>query len=74
MMVVQTTTRPTFSAGNPKMLFEGRYASYQSLPDYDVTADGQSFLFLTTGEEAQSEINVVVNWTEELKQKAPAGK
>jgi Tol biopolymer transport system component/predicted Ser/Thr protein kinase len=73
MMVVQTTTRPNFSAGNPKVLFEGRYSTYQSLPDYDVTADGQRFLFLTAGEEERSEINVVVNWTEELKQKAPAG-
>jgi hypothetical protein len=73
-MVVETTTRPGFSAGNPKMLFEGRYANYQSLPDYDVTADGQRFLFLKAGEEARPEINVVLNWTEELKQKVPTGK
>jgi dipeptidyl aminopeptidase/acylaminoacyl peptidase len=74
VMVVETTTHPGFSAGNPKMLFEGSYPTYQSLPDYDVTADGQRFLFLRASEEARSEINVVVNWTEELKQKAPQGK
>ncbi len=74
MMVVETTTRPSFSAGNPKALFEGRYANYQSLPDYDVTGDGQRFLFLKAGEEARPEINVVLNWTEELKQKVPTGK
>ena len=73
-MVVETTTRPTFSAGNPKVLFEGRYANYQSLPDYDVTPDGQRFLFLKAGEEARSEINVVLNWQEELREKAPAEK
>jgi serine/threonine protein kinase len=74
LMVVQATTRPSFSAGNPKVLFEGRYATYQSIADYDVTADGQRFLFLKTGEEGRQEINVVVNWTEELKQKIPQGK
>jgi Tol biopolymer transport system component len=74
VMVVETTTGPSFSAGNPKVLFEGRYATYQSLPGYDVTADGQRFLFTKAGEQAQSEISVVLNWTEELKQNAPAGK
>ena len=74
LMVVQTTTRPSFSAGNPKVLFEGRYATYQSIADYDVTADGQRFLFLKTGEEGRQEINVVVNWIEELKRKIPQGK
>jgi Tol biopolymer transport system component/predicted Ser/Thr protein kinase len=69
MMVVETTTHPNFSAGNPKLLFEEHYASYQSLPDYDVTADGQRFLFTKAGEEGRQEINVVVNWPEELKQK-----
>jgi len=70
MMIVETNTRSTFSAGNPKMLFEGHYASYQTVPSYDVTADGQRFLFLNAGGEARAEINVVLNWTEELKQKA----
>jgi serine/threonine protein kinase len=73
MMVVETTTRPSFSASNPKLLFEGRYATYQSLPDYDVTADGQRFLFLKAGEEARSEISVVLNWVEELKRSLPTG-
>ncbi len=74
MMVVETATHPTFSASNPKMLFEGPYASYQTMPDYDVTADGQRFLFLKSGEPAQSEITVVLNWFQELTQKVPAGK
>ena len=73
LMAVQTTVRQTFSAATPKELFEGRYATYQSLPDYDATPDGQRFLFLKAGDEAQAEISVVVNWPEELKQRsAPA--
>jgi Tol biopolymer transport system component len=74
LMVVQTTVRPTFSAGTPKELFEGRYATYQSLPDYDVTPDGQRFLFLKTGDEGRAEISVVVNWTDDLKQRISQGK
>jgi hypothetical protein len=64
----------SFSAGNPKVLFKGSYATYQTTPDYDVTADGQRFLFAKAGEQAQSEISVVLNWFEELKQKVPTGK
>ena len=74
MMVVQTVVKPSFSAGTPKVLFEGRYASYQTLPDYDVTPDGQRFLFLKTGDEGRAEISVVVNWPEELRQKVPTDK
>lgn len=73
MMVVETTTKSAFSAGNPKLLFEGHYATFQSYPDYDVTPDGQRFLFAKASEEARPEISVVLNWPVELKQKVPAG-
>jgi Tol biopolymer transport system component len=73
-MVVETTTSPNFSAGNPRMLFEEHYSTYQHTPSYDVTADGQRFLFLNPGVAPQEEIRVVVNWQEELKQKSAAGK
>jgi serine/threonine protein kinase len=74
LMVVETNTRLTFSASSPRVLFQGSYATFGTMPDYDVTADGQRFLFLKAAEQAQTEISVVVNWTEELKQKLPVGK
>jgi len=74
MMAVETNTKSTFSADKPKMLFEGRYATYNTMPAYDVTPDGQRFLLAKTGEQGPQEINVVLNWFEELKQKIPAGK
>ena len=74
MMAVPITTQPGFSAGTPKVLFEGHYATYQSSPNYDVTPDGQRFLLTKTGEQGAGEISVVVNWLEELKQKSPTGK
>jgi serine/threonine protein kinase/Tol biopolymer transport system component len=74
MMAVGTTTRSTFSADKPKVLFEGHYATYNTMPAYDVTPDGQHFLLAKTGEQGPQEISVVLNWTEELKQKAVPGK
>jgi dipeptidyl aminopeptidase/acylaminoacyl peptidase len=41
MMAVETKTKPAFSAGNPKMLFEGQYVpSLVTMPNYDVSRDG----------------------------------
>jgi len=78
MMAVDATTQPTFSAGKPKMLFEGAYVpSLATMPNYDISADGQRFLMIKPSQQAQAaetQINVVLNWFEELKQKVPTGK
>jgi Tol biopolymer transport system component/predicted Ser/Thr protein kinase len=74
MMAVETNTKANFSADTPKVLFEGHYATYNTMPAYDVTPDGQRFLLAKTAEQGPQEISVVLNWTEELKQKAPAAK
>jgi Tol biopolymer transport system component len=74
MMAAPIDTQHGLSAGTPKMLFQGQYVTLaNSTPNYDVSPDGQKFLMLkSTVQPAQ--INVVVNWFEELKQKVPAGK
>ena len=74
MMAVDVSTQPVFSAGKPRVLFEGTYAPTPlSLPDYDVSPDGQRFLMLKPSEQAQAptQINVVLNWFEELKRRVP---
>jgi hypothetical protein len=76
MMAVEVTTQPSFSAGTPKALFEGRYQLSPILNNYDVSPDGQRFLMLKpseTREAAPTQINVVLNWFEELKRRVPAG-
>jgi Tol biopolymer transport system component/predicted Ser/Thr protein kinase len=77
MMAVEITTQPGFSAGKPRMLFEGQYEpSPATTPNYDVSRDGQRFLMLKPTESAEvapTQINVVLNWFEELKQKVPTG-
>jgi Tol biopolymer transport system component len=78
MMAVDIATQPSFAAGKPRALFEGRYvATAATSPNYDVSPDGQRFLMLKSadaGEAAPMQINVVLNWFEELKRRAPAGK
>ena len=77
MRAVDITTQPAFSAGKPKMLFERPYVPLSSnFCYYDVSADGQRFLMLKPIEQAQAATQIVVvqNWFEELKQKVPTGK
>ena len=71
MMAVDITTDPTFTAGTPKLLFEGVYFSYGPRAEYDVTPDGQKFLMIKTGEEQVTELNVIQNWFEELRRLVP---
>jgi serine/threonine protein kinase/Tol biopolymer transport system component len=79
MMAVEITTRPSLSAGKPKVLFAGQYQpSPNPVPNanYDVSPDGQRFLMVKpSGQDqvAPTQINVVLNWFEELKQKVPTG-
>jgi eukaryotic-like serine/threonine-protein kinase len=78
MMAVEITTEPGFSPGKPKVLFEGKYVPTPgTFPNYDVAPDGQRFLMLKPSqseEAAPTQINVVLNWFEELKRRAPIGK
>jgi Tol biopolymer transport system component len=75
VMSVGVTTQPTFSASTPRIvadvppLLMGRLSNGV----YDVSPDGQRFLFVKANVESgpPDEVHVVLNWTEELKQLAP---
>ena len=77
MMAVDVATQPGFAAGKPRKLFEGKYERAPiPVANYDVSGDGQRFLMLKPSEQAQAattQINVVLNWFEELKRRVPAG-
>jgi hypothetical protein len=75
MMAVDIAIQPSFAAGKPRMLFEGPYEAPTD-SNYDVSRDGRRFLMLKPSEQeaAASQINVVLNWFEELKRRVPAGK
>ncbi len=70
MMVVKVVTTPSFSAGEPTMLFEGDYDTPGGVTQYDVSPDGQRFLMIRGSERKPAQkINLVLNWKEELKDK-----
>ena len=77
MMSVEISTQPGFAAGTPRMLFERPYEKAPiPISNYDVSPDGQRFLMVKPIDQQQAvtQINVVLNWFEELKQKVPTGK
>jgi len=77
MMAVDIATQRGFTAGNARLLFAGQYmTTVGTIPNYDVSPDGRRFLMLKPNEQAQfaTQINVVLNWFEELKRRVPTGK
>ena len=70
VMAVPIETKPTFQAGQAKKLFEGPY--FESGHDIAVTPDGKGFILIRELETQAGprEMQVVLYWTEELRQKA----
>ncbi len=75
MMVVAVKSKAGFTRNRPKVLFEGNYLDIAGL-SYDIYPDGEHFLMLKGTEEGttRTQLNVVTNWFEELKQKVPVEK
>ncbi len=77
MVSIQTGDQ-TLNAGKPSVLFEGSYVRFPTLrgfQQYDISPDGRRFLMMKEVErgETQAQINVVLNWFEELKRLVPTG-
>jgi serine/threonine-protein kinase len=75
MMSASIITQPLLAAESPKVLFEVRFtAGSSAASEFDVSPDGRRFLMIRTSEKQQSltQIQLVLNWTEELKQRVPA--
>ena len=75
MLVVAVDTEPVFAWGNPEVLFAAPYRSGTAGRNrpWDVAADGRFLMIKEGGPEAggPSQINVVLNWHEELKRLVP---
>ena len=78
MMDVDISTEREFLASKPQQLFEGSYvptAGGYARANYDVSPDGQRFLMLKREDQKSApltQINVVLNWSDELKRLVPA--
>ena len=66
--VIGAQTKPVFQAGPPRTLFEGQF-DLRTMPlrNYDVSRDGQRFVFVQGGSVLTTrEVNVVLNWSRDL--------
>ncbi|MGH9257649.1 MAG: TolB family protein [Vicinamibacterales bacterium] len=72
MMSVTVSTSPDLMLGTPRLLFDLRYAfgTGITIPNYDVSPDGQRFV-MVKDESGTGRLNVVLNWSEELKRLVP---
>jgi len=72
MMAVSLETKPAFAVSNPRLLFDAPYAHISSdIPNYDVAPDGRLLMVRENQQKATvTQLNVVLNWFEELKQRA----
>jgi Tol biopolymer transport system component len=71
MMVVDVSAGVDLILSQPRQLFEQRYVFQNvSLANYDVSPDGQRFV-MVRDEAGSGRLNVVLNWTEELKRLVP---
>src|SRR5262249_51665920 len=71
MMVVPVQLTPTFAAGMPRMLFQGRFGATANIRGYDVAANGQRFLMVQQKDRPAmrvADMIVVENWVDELRQ------
>lgn len=83
IMGVDVTTHPVFSATPPRVIVPAKaIANLPSGPgqpgSFDVSPDGQRFLVhqpsSDAAQSAQIQVNVVLNWTEELRRRGASGK
>jgi serine/threonine-protein kinase len=71
MIAVDVSTSPDLTLSEPHVLFEQRYAfGGLTIPNYDVSPDGQQFIMIKD-DSASGRVNIVLNWTEELKRLVP---
>lgn len=72
-MAVAVTTSPQFKAGAPRMLFEGPYRNVRGV-SYDVAVDGR-FLMLEENykQPPTTQLQAILNWSEEVKRRVPTG-
>jgi hypothetical protein len=76
LYAVPIETEPTFKSGRPKLLFEKPFVGSPTRSDYDVSPDGERFVFMEMTEEEAArksvqQLIVVQNWFEELDRLAP---
>jgi hypothetical protein len=72
MTAVPIATTPDLSLSSTQLLFEGNYQTGYMVPgtntNYDIALDGR---FVMIQPETPKLLNIILDWTEELKRLAP---
>ncbi len=79
LLGIDIATEPVFAFGNEQVLgMRGFLRPSGGIASYDITLDGQRFLMVfpadqagSVAETADEQINIVLNWFEELKERVP---
>ena len=73
LMAVDITTDPTLRWTNERTLPIEGFVTVNARRDYDITPDGEQFLmvFPAEADTERQQINIVLNWFEELKERVP---
>ena len=78
VMRVPVETEPTFTPGDPEVLFEDSYYFVGGARTYDLAPDGRFLMVkeaaMTTEADAELEIILVQHWFEELTRLVPTGR
>ncbi len=76
MMAVSVASGRGFSAETPQVLFEGRFVpTRRGEAAYDVSPDDRRFVMVQRGvQSVATHLNVVLNFSEELKRRVPTGR
>ena len=75
-MVLPVQTSPGFVPGRLRELFSvGGFRRSNNVSAYDIDSAGERFIMVSIGEavgrESSQQINIVLNWFEELKERVP---
>ncbi len=78
MLVSVTAEGSSFRAEKPELLFELESVGGPFRKPYDITPDGERFIWLkreeAVEEKDQAHLRFVFNWFDEVRAKAPTGK
>src|SRR6185295_14235907 len=68
LIAATIVTTPSLAVTARETLFEGPFATDLYHPSYDVMPDGQSFVMIRPVEQNR-QLGMVINWTQELRQR-----
>jgi hypothetical protein len=77
MVVSYTAKGATFAPDKPRLWSDHRFANFVTSKNYDLAPDGKRFAVLEAPESEQkpeTHVNVLLNFFDEVRRRAPAGK